>query len=96
MNKELIIKLVENGVLASSVCAGEVALYKAISEGYTNFRAVALWSERVLPYPCGHVRQLLAEFSKNLNIIVANDETYAMLTLADIFPYPPKGADLDD
>ena len=71
-------------------CAGTVAAYKAISEGYTKFRAVCFWSQDKLPYPNGLVRELLNEFSKNVGIIVANDETYSVLSLADIFPFPPE------
>jgi len=81
---------VENGVLSSSACAGEVAIFKAISEGYTKFLAICFWSEKKLPYPSGKVRQLLSEFNPTINMIVANDETYAMLSLGDIFPFAPE------
>jgi cytidine deaminase len=84
---------VENGVLSTSVSAGEVAIFKAISEGYTKFRAICFWSETKMPYPCGRVRQLLAEFNKNLNMIIATgtaDVSYSIAALADLFPFPPE------
>jgi len=81
---------VENGVLSSSACAGEVAIFKAISEGYTKFRAICFWSENRKPYPSGKVRQLLSEFNPTLNIVVATDETYSMLSLGEIFPFAPE------
>jgi len=81
---------VENGVLSSSADAGEVAVYKAVSEGYTKFSAICLWSKNSLPYPSGRVRQLLSEFNPKINTVIANDETYSVLTLADLFPFPPE------
>lgn len=84
---------VENGVLSASVDAGEVAIFKAISEGYTKFRAICFWSEEKMPYPSGRTRQLLAEFNKNLNMIIATgtaDVSYSIATLADLFPFPPE------
>ncbi|MDR0462114.1 MAG: cytidine deaminase [Christensenellaceae bacterium] len=81
---------IENGVLSSSVDAGEVAVFKAISEGHTKFLAICFWSETRLPYPSGRVRQLLSEFNSDTNIVVANDETYAMQKLTDIYPFPPE------
>ena len=81
---------VENGVLSCSADAGEVAVFKAISEGCAKFRAICFWSESRLPYPSGRVRQLLVEFSPGINIIVASAETYSLLTLDAIFPLPPE------
>jgi len=85
---------IENSTLSCSVDAGEVAIFKAISEGCTTFKAICFWATR-LPYPSGKVRQLLAEFNPNLSIVVATDETYSMLTLDTIFPFPPE-VSLDD
>ena len=81
---------IENGVLSCSLEAGEIAVSKAVSEGCTNFRAICFWSEIRMPYPSGKVRQLLTEFNPKINIVVANDETYSMLTLSDVFPFPPE------
>jgi cytidine deaminase len=81
---------VENGVLSCGAEAAEVAIFKAVSEGYMKFLAIALWSGRRLPYPSGRVRQILSEFSRTINIVVANDETYALTALSDLFPFPPE------
>jgi cytidine deaminase len=81
---------IENGVLSSSTDAGTVSVLKAISEGYTKFLAICFWTQDKMPYPSGAVRQLLAEFSPSINMVIANDNTYSMLTLADIFPFPPE------
>ena len=80
---------VENGELSSSVCAGEVAIYKAISEGCTKFLAICFWSKDRKPYPSGRIRQLLSEFNSKISIVVATDKTYSLLNLDEIFPFPP-------
>ena len=80
---------IENAILSCSVDAGEVAVFKAVSEGFTKFRAICFWAQTREPYPNGKVRQLLNEFNPKLNIIVANDETFKMMNLSEIFPLPP-------
>ena len=81
---------IETSTLSCSAEAGEVACYKAISEGYTAFRTICFWSQDKLPYPSGKVRQLLAEFNPSINIVVANDETYSMFDLTTMLPFPPE------
>jgi len=81
---------IENGALSSSVDAGEVAVFKAISEGHTNFLAICFWSSNKMPYPSGRVRQLLNEFNPDINMIFATDETYGLQKLRDIFPLAPE------
>jgi len=83
---------VENGVLSASACSGEVAIFKAISEGYTKFKAICFWSQSRMPYPSGKVRQLLAEFSPTIQMVVATDENYSILSLRDVFPFPPESS----
>lgn len=81
---------IECSSLSCSSDAGEVAVYKAVSEGYTSFRALCFWSGKTMPYPSGKTRQLLAEFNKKLSIVVATDETYAVVSLDNLFPFPPE------
>jgi cytidine deaminase len=86
---------IENKSLGASVSAGATAIFKSISEGCTKFRAICLWSQNLMPYPDGAVRQILSEFCPNIQMIVATDETYSMLTLDAIFPFPPEAADAE-
>ena len=81
---------IENSTLSCSAEAGEVAVYKAISEGYTGFRAICFWAKDKLPYPSGKVRQLLSEFNPAINLVIANDETYSMFDLPSMLPHPPE------
>jgi len=86
---------IENAVLSSCADAGEVAIFKAVSEGFTKFRAICFWSHSRKPYPSGKVRQLLSEFNRNLSIVVATDKDssvepdFDVFSLSQIFPVPP-------
>jgi len=54
---------IENAAYPVSCCAERVAIFKAISEGKTNFTemAVVADTERPVP-PCGSCRQVMSEF----------------------------------
>jgi len=86
---------VENSVLNCSADAGEVAVLKAISEGFTKFRAICFYNERIMPFPSGKVRQLLAEFNQTIQIITATAETYGLNTLNDLLPFPPEAPEVE-
>lgn len=81
---------IENADLGASADAGTIAIQKSISEGHTDIRAICFWCKSLLPYPSGRVRQLLHEFCADVSIVVANDDTFKVLNLEDIFPLPPQ------
>jgi cytidine deaminase len=81
---------IENSALNCSADAGEVAVLKAISEGYTTFRAICFYSAAVMPFPSGKVRQLLAEFNQTIQIVTATEDTYSMNTLNELLPFAPE------
>ena len=83
---------IENGALSASAEAGEVAVFSAISQGYMKFRAICFWSSKRMPYPSGRVRQILAEFcaKDDVTMIIANDETYSLVSLGAIYPFAPE------
>jgi cytidine deaminase len=66
---------VENSSYGLTVCAERVAVYKAVSGGYREFAAIAIWSESSPPArPCGACLQVLAEFGSNIDIFCANSK----------------------
>ena len=66
---------VENTSFGLTMCAERVALFKAISEGYQKFDAIAISSNNEKPiFPCGACRQMLSEFAPNLKIYIQNDD----------------------
>ena len=64
---------VENASYPAGICAERAAVCRAVSEGRRSFRriAVAADSDRFCP-PCGVCRQVLAEFSPDLEVLLVN------------------------
>lgn len=63
---------VENASFGLTICAERAAIFHAIALGAKRFRRLALYSSgRELITPCGACRQVLAEFSDDLEILIA-------------------------
>lgn len=64
---------VENASYGLTICAEQVAIFKAISEGARKFRrlAVAADTEELTP-PCGACRQIVWEFCGDIEIALVN------------------------
>ena len=67
--------------------AGKVAMAKAISDSKNNFHAICFFSEKDMLYPTGGLLQLLSEFNPAIQIVVANNETYAFHNLHELLPF---------
>ena len=90
---------VENASYGATNCAERTAFFKAVSEGYKDFTAIAIVggedSEEIkdrfpdYAFPCGVCRQVMKEFCTNdFKIIVAKStEDYKKFLLADLLPY---------
>ena len=84
---------IENAAYPTSMCAERVAIYKAVSEGETEFDVIAV----VTPNggtPCGSCRQVMAEFGLDTIVLVADGEGHLVLetTVAGLLPgaFTPK------
>ena len=85
----------ENAAFGPGICAERCAIYKAVSEGYRSFKAIAVAGspvgEALSQYasPCGVCRQVMREFAdpKNFDIIIAGpDGEYRINTLDELLP----------
>lgn len=66
---------IENVSYGMTICAERTAVFKAVSEGYRDFEAIAISASSDDPiYPCGACRQVLAEFNPKMEIFVNHDE----------------------
>ena len=64
----------ENTIIGITICAERTAITKAISEGYREFRAIAVFSPKSSFFmPCGVCRQFLSEFGLDLDVAVENE-----------------------
>lgn len=83
---------IENASYGLTICAERAAVIKAVSEGETDFRVLALVTEDGAP-PCGACRQFLAEFGPDVRILIADTagdrrETSLGALLPDAFDLP--------
>ena len=84
---------IENASYSSTNCAERTAIFKAVSEGCTDFKAIAIIGHKEnepLQFcpPCGTCRQVLAEFCEpDFEIVLMNDAgEIKVFTLAELLP----------
>ena len=64
---------IENSSYGLTICAERTAIFKAISEGERNFRAIAIVADGSdFTPPCGACRQVLFDLAGNIDIIMTN------------------------
>lgn len=64
---------IENASFGLSICAERVAFFKAISEGSTKIKAIAVIGNTNKPCsPCGACRQVISEFGEDIPLIMTN------------------------
>jgi cytidine deaminase len=77
---------IENVSYGLAMCAERVAIFSAIAKGYSSFTELAVATSSGKPiFPCGACRQVLAEFSCELNIYL-DGMTQQSFKLSDLLP----------
>ena len=81
---------VENASYGMTVCAERTAAFAAVNAGDTKFDAIAIViDDDKLPTPCGACRQVLAEFSPSMRVVLATTGGQRKATtLAELLPDP--------
>jgi len=84
---------IENASYPATICAEDVAVFKAISEGETNINTLAVAcidaeSDTAI-FPCGISRQRMSEFNTE-NVIVVNNDGYKKYKFSEILPFDFK------
>lgn len=84
---------IENASYSATNCAERTAIFKAVSEGCTDFKAIAIIGHKEnepLQFcpPCGICRQVLSEFCEaDFEIVLMNDaREIKVFTLAELLP----------
>jgi cytidine deaminase len=88
---------VENASFGATICAERTAFVKAVSQGITSFKAVAIYAseDEVLCWPCGICRQFMSEFGIELDVITQTKTGQtALLPLTELLPKHFGPADL--
>jgi cytidine deaminase len=66
---------IENASYSLTICAERVAIFKAMSEGETEFEEIAVVADtEELTPPCGPCRQIIWEFCGDIPVIMTNLE----------------------
>ncbi len=84
---------VENATYGLTVCAERVAIWKALSEGDSEFRRLAIVAdtEEVTP-PCGSCRQIIWEYCGDIEVVLSNLQgRKARHRMRDLLPNPFDG-----
>ena len=89
---------VENASYGLTICAERAAVCAAVAAGVRVLRAVAVATDLDVPAsPCGACRQVLAEFGRDLHVLlVGNDGKRRETNLAQLLPEPFTFADIPD
>ena len=79
---------VENSSYGLTVCAERNAVSKAISEGETEFEAIAIaGNAEGFTYPCGACLQVLAEFAPQIKVILCDTQNNIKVNnLSELLP----------
>jgi cytidine deaminase len=84
---------VENAAYPHTMCAERVAMFKAVSEGETEFEVIAVVTNNG-GSPCGGCRQVMAEFGLDTLVLIADGEgnLQKVLTVSELLPeaFTPK------
>lgn len=92
---------IENSSYTPTVCAERTAVFKAVSEGESDFAVIAVVGgkeENQLEFcsPCGVCRQVLAEFcGADFRILLGNPEKFQSYTVDEILPFSFTKKDLN-
>ena len=64
---------VESASYGLTCCSERIALYNAVSQGFSKFKAIAVASENG-GFPCGACRQVIWELCGNISIFIVDNE----------------------
>ena len=78
---------VENAAYPQTMCAERVAIFKAVSEGESEFEVIAVVT-KTGGSPCGGCRQVMAEFGLDTVVLIADGEGHLQkeMTVAELLP----------
>ena len=78
---------IENASFGLTNCAERTAMFKAVSEGATEYTAIAIAATVSAPWPCGACRQVLNEFAPGIRVLVVWDGGEDEMSLNELLPH---------
>ncbi|MFZ5946048.1 MAG: cytidine deaminase [Bacillota bacterium] len=80
---------IENASYSLTNCGERTAVFKAVSEGKKTFKAIAISTDtQEITSPCGPCRQVLIEFGRDIEVIMANVKgEYKICKAEELLPF---------
>ena len=80
---------VENASYGATICAERSAILAMVAAGQRSIVSLAVFTDAdTLAMPCGMCRQVISEFQRDAQLIVANPRQHRVLAFSEIFPEP--------
>lgn len=87
---------IETASYSPTLCAERTAIFKAVSEGSLKIKKIAVVGDANPTFPCGVCRQVIREFGKDAEIIIASSEDeYDVYTIDELLPHSFGPEDLE-
>jgi cytidine deaminase len=88
---------IESSSYSLTICAERTAIFKAISEGETKFKAIAIASDAEnYISPCGACRQVISDLCGEIDIICLNSKSeYKIFKTSELLPFAFGEKDLN-
>jgi cytidine deaminase len=77
---------IENASFGLTACAERIAIYNAINSGEREFKALAVYAKKSEVTPCGACRQVIAEFSDDIDIIFYKNKKLVVKKISELLP----------
>ena len=78
---------VESSSYSLTICAERTALFKAISDGAREFKAIAVVAdESSITPPCGACRQVLWDLAGNIDVVLPSGSRITVRKLKSLLP----------
>ncbi|KJS22928.1 MAG: cytidine deaminase [Clostridiaceae bacterium BRH_c20a] len=89
---------IENASYSLTNCGERTAIFKAVSEGFRKFKAIAISTDtEEITSPCGPCRQVFIEFGEDIDVILANvSGEYKIYKAKELLPLAFSPAKLEE
>jgi len=87
---------IESSSYSLTICAERTAIFKAVSEGQRNFKAIAISGDTEdFISPCGACRQVISDLCGNIDIVMINSRgEYVIKKTSELLPFAFGDKDL--
>ena len=87
---------IESSSYSLTICAERTAIFKAVSEGQRNFKAIAVCGDTEdFISPCGACRQVISDLCGNIDIVMINSRgEYVIKKTSELLPFAFGDKDL--